>query len=103
MQSKTENRIRAWLMEFPGLVVSYSPQAVLREALKMFTVAVGTVPPTESNPGGLACDLPIFTDSLWRAGYRPDQRGADWILALPEKPTGNADWERIRRMNNITG
>ncbi len=87
---QTENRIRDWLMTFPGLVVSSSPQAVLREALALFTAATST-----------ECDLAVMTDSLWRTGYRPDQRGADWILALPEKP--HASDSHFRRSRNITG
>ncbi len=85
-----ENRIRTWLMTFPGLVVSVSPQAVLREALALFKSQTGT-----------ECDLAVFTDSLWRAGYRADQRGADWILALPEKP--HASDSHYRRLRHITG
>ena len=85
---QTEQRIRDWLMTFPGLVVSYSPQAVLREALALFKSQTGT-----------ECDLPVFTDSLWRAGYRADQRGADWILALPEKPL--SDDSHFRRLRHI--
>ncbi len=83
-----ENRIRDWLMTFPGLVVSTSPQAVLREAMKLFTAATGA-----------KVDLPVFTDSLWRAGYRADQRGADWILALPEKPlSSDSHYRRLRHI-----
>ncbi len=70
-----ENRIRDWLMTFPGLVVSTSPQAVLREAMKLFTAATST-----------ECDLPVMTDSLWRLGFRPEQVGVFWQLALPVKP-----------------
>ncbi len=53
-----ENRIRDWLMTFPGLVVSSSPQAVLREALTLFKSQTGT-----------ECDLAVMTDSLWRLGF----------------------------------
>ena len=87
---QTENRIRDWLMSFPGLVVSVSPQAVLQEALALFTAATST-----------EVDLPVFTDSLWRLGFRADQRGADWVLALPEKP--NASDSHFRRLRHITG
>ncbi len=83
-----ENRIRDWLMTFPGLVVSSSPQAVLREAMAVFTAATST-----------EVDLPIFTDSLWRAGYRSDQRGVNWVLALPEKPL--SDDSHYRRLRHI--
>ena len=51
---QTENKIRAWVHGQPGLVVAHSPQAVLREALKMFTDATG-----------VACDLGLMTDALW--------------------------------------
>ncbi len=85
---QTEQRIRDWLMTFPGLVVSTSPQAVLREAMALFTVATST-----------EVDLPVFTDSLWRLGFRADQRGVDWILALPEKP--HSSDSHYRRLRNI--
>lgn len=85
-----EQRIRAWLMTYPGLVVSVSPQAVLREAMAMFTAATST-----------ECALPVFTDSLWRAGYRPEQVGPHWQLALPEKP--HASDSHYRRLRHITG
>ncbi len=83
-----ENRIRDWLMTFPGLVVSSSPQAVLREAMALFTAATST-----------ECDLPVFTDSLWRLGFRADQRGVNWILALPTKPL--SDDSHYRRLRHI--
>lgn len=89
-QSKTENRIRDWLMTFPGLVVAHSPQAVLREAMALFTKTTG-----------LACELGAFTDSLWRLGFRADQRAANWILALPEKP--HASDSHFRRLRHIAG
>ena len=83
-----ENRIRAWIHGQPGLVVSYSPQAVMVEALRLFTEATG-----------VACDLGAFTDALWRAGYRPDQRGADWIIALPENPlSSDSHYRRLRHI-----
>ena len=85
---QTENRIRDWLMTFPGLVVSVSPQAVLKEAMALFTAATGA-----------KVDLPIFTDSLWRAGYRSDQRGVNWVLALPEKPL--SDDSHYRQLRHI--
>ncbi len=85
---QTENRIRSWIHNQPGIVVSYSPQAVMAEALKLFTAATGT-----------ACDLPVFTDSLWRLGFRADQRGVNWILALPEKP--HSSDSHYRALRNI--
>ena len=84
-----ENKIRDWLMTFPDLVVSTSPQAVLRKAMDLFTAATGT-----------ACELPVFTDHLWRLGFRADQRGVNWILALPTKPL--SDDSHYRRLRNIT-
>ncbi len=53
-------------------------------------------------PGRLQieCDLPVFTDSLWRLGFRADQRGADWILALPETPLSSDS--HYRRLRHIT-
>ncbi len=85
---QTENKIRAWIHNQPGIVVSYSPQAVMAEALKLFTAAVG-----------VACDLGAFTDALWRAGYRPDQRGLNWILALPENPlSSDSHFRRLRTL-----
>ena len=87
---QTEQRIRDWLMTFPGLVVSTSPQAVLRESMALFTAASGT-----------ACELPVFTDHLWRLGFRADQRGVDWILALPEKPLSSDS--HFRRLRHIHG
>lgn len=72
----------------------------MAEALKLFTAAVGTVPPTESNPAGLACELGAFTDALWRAGYRPEQVGGRWQIAFPTRPTGGADWDRQWRQSH---
>ncbi len=86
---QTENRIRDWLMTFPGLVVAHSPQAVLREALTLFKSQTGT-----------ECDLPVFTDSLWRLGFRADQRGPNWVLALPERP--HSSDSHYRRLRHIT-
>ena len=36
-------------------------------------------------------------------GQVESQGGSNWILALPEKPTGGADWNRVARMNNLSG
>ena len=85
---QTEDKIKNWLMGFPGLVVAHSPQAVLREAMALFTAATGA-----------KVDLPVFTDSLWRAGYRADQRGPNWILALPTKPlSSDSHYRRLRHI-----
>ncbi len=85
-----ENKIRAWLMTFPGLVTSSSPQAVLKEAMALFKSQTAT-----------ECDLPIFTDALWRAGFHPEQIGVHWQLALPVKPL--SDDSHFRRLRHITG
>jgi hypothetical protein len=85
-----EHKIRAWLMRFPGLVKSDSPQHVLMEALNLFKSQTLT-----------ECDLAVFTDALWRAGYRPEQVGPRWQLALPVKPL--SDDSHYRRLRNITG
>ena len=83
---QTEDKIKNWLMTFPGLVVSSSPQAVLREAMALFTAATGA-----------NVDLPIFTDSLWRLGFRADQRGVNWVLTLPSKPLSSDSHYRALR------
>ena len=85
---QTENRIRDWLMTFPGLVVSVSPQAVLKEALALLKSQTGT-----------ACDLAVFTDHLWRLGFGPEQVGVFWQLALPSKPLSSD--AHFRRLRNI--
>ena len=85
---QTENRISSWCMSFPGLVRSTSPRAVLVEALTLFKSQTGT-----------ECDLAVMTDSLWRLGFRADQRGADWILALPETPlSSDSHYRRLRHI-----
>ena len=83
---QTEDKIKNWLMSFPGLVVAHSPQAVLREALTLFKSQTGT-----------ECDLPLFTDSLWRLGFRADQRGVNWVLTLPSKPLSSDSHYRALR------
>ena len=87
---QTENRISSWCMSFPGLVRSTSPRAVLVEALALFKSQTGT-----------ACDLAVFTDHLWRLGFRPEQVGVFWQLALPEKPLSSDS--HYRRLRHITG
>ena len=87
---QTENKIRAWCMGFPGLVRASSPRAVLVEAMALFTTQTGT-----------ACDLAVFTDHLWRLGFRPEQVGVHWQLALPSKPL--SDDSHYRRLRHIHG
>ncbi len=85
-----ENRISSWCMSFPGLVRASSPRAVLMEALALFKSQTGT-----------ACDLAVFTDHLWRLGFRPEQVGVHWQLALPSKPL--SDDSHYRRLRHIHG
>ena len=47
--------------------------------------------------------LESFRTALEREGFRPEAFGRMFILRLPGKPTSNADWDRIRRMDNIAG
>ena len=70
----TENRISSWCMSFPGLVRSTSPRAVLVEALALFKSQTGT-----------ACDLAVFTDHLWRLGFRPEQVGVPGMKKPPSQ------------------
>ena len=83
-----ENRISSWCMSFPGLMRSSSPRAVLMEALALFKSQTST-----------ECDLAVFTDHLWRLGFRPEQVGVHWQLALPEKPlSSDAHYRRLRHI-----
>ena len=50
---------------------------------------------------GTECDLAVFTDHLWRLGFRPEQVGVFWQLALPSKPL--SDDSHFRRLRHITG
>ncbi len=83
-----EQKIHDWCMSFPGLVRSTSPCAVLMEALNLFKSQTAT-----------ECDLPIFTDALWQAGFRAEQVGPGWQLALPTKPLSSDD--HYRRLRHI--
>ena len=85
-----ENRIRSWLMTWPGLVRASSPQLVLRAAMKLFVEQTGT-----------KVDLAVMTDHLWRLGFRPEQVGVHWQLALPTKPL--SDDSHYRRLRHIHG
>ena len=87
---KAENSIRNWLMSFPSTVVSDSPKHVFEKALDLFKVQTAT-----------DCDLDFFTDSLWRYGYKPEQVGHRWQLALPAKSLG--DPGHYRRLRNTVG
>ena len=80
--------VRTWLRTLPGPVFDDNPQRVLKRAWGL---------------SGIQCSLGEFSDALWRHGFKPDQRGKKWVLALPSRPTGGANWDRIRRLNNIAG
>ena len=84
-----ENRISSWCMSFPGLIRSSSPRAVLMEAMALFVKQTGT-----------EVGLAVFTDHLWRLGFRPEQVGVHWELALPEKPL--SDDSHYRALRHIT-
>ncbi len=45
----------------------------------------------------------MFRNALAFHGFKPEPLGRTFILRLPSKPTGSADWNRIARMNNIAG
>ncbi len=79
--------VRAWLNTLPGTVQDGDSDGVVRKAWGMFGRG----------------NLELFRTALAREGSRPEPLGAMFILRLPSKPTGNADWERIRRMNNLAG
>ena len=87
---QTEDKITSGCMGFPGLVRASSPRAVLMEAMALFRSQTGT-----------ECDLAVFTDHLWRLGFRPEQVGVFWQLALPSKPL--SDDSHYRRLRHIHG
>ncbi len=62
---------------------------LVAKALALFKVVTST-----------ECDLAVFTDALWRAGFRPECVGPRWQLALPVKPL--SDYSHYRRLRNIT-
>ncbi len=67
-----KNAVRAWLMSGPGMFEGTSPHDVLTRAW--------------GGSGGLSMSLGSFTDALHAESFRPDQRGSQWILALPDHP-----------------
>ncbi len=88
MNEKDMNQaVRQWLNTLPGTVEADTPAECLRKAWGMF------------GQGGLE----MFRNALALHGFKPEPLGNMFILRLPTKPTGNADWERIRRMNNLAG
>lgn len=79
--------VRRWLNTLPGTVQDGGSDDVVRKAWGMF--------------GRGNCEM--FRNALALNGFKPEPLGRTFILRLPTKPTGNADWERIRRMNNLAG
>jgi hypothetical protein len=79
--------VRAWLNTLPGTVESGCSDEVVRRAWGQFGKG----------------NLEMFRQTLALHGFKPEPLGRMFILRLPTKPTGNADWERIRRMNNLAG
>ena len=88
--------VRSWLRGLPGMVQDGDSDGVVRKAWAAFA-RLTTRSPKSSGHG----NLELFRVALEREGFRVEPLGAKFILRLPSKPTGNADWERIRRMNNI--
>ena len=81
-----DDKVKSWPMTKPGLVTEASPAGVLQKAW---------------GASGVQCSLGDFTDALWRWGFKPEQVGARWQLALPSDPTGGADMDRHRRLHNL--
>ncbi len=79
--------VRAWLNTLPGTVQDGDSDGVVRKAWGMFGKG----------------NLEMFRQALALNGFKVEPLGRLCILRLPTKPTGNADWERIRRLHNIAG
>ncbi len=84
---ETNTAVRAWLNALPGTVQDGDSDGVVRKAWAMF--------------GRGNCEM--FRAALAMNGFKPEPLGRMFILRLPSKPTGSADWNRIARMNNIAG
>jgi len=84
---ETGPAVRTWLRTLPGMVEAGDSQEVMRKAWGMFGKG----------------NLELFRIALAKEGFKPEALGRMFILRLPSKPTGSADWDRIRRMNNMTG
>ena len=77
--------VRQWLNSLPGTVSDGGSDEVMRKAWGMFGRG----------------NLEMFRAALNQFGFKPEPLGNVFILRLPSKPTGSADWNRIARMNNI--
>ena len=79
--------VRAWLNTLPGTIQDDGSDSVMRKAWGMFGKG----------------NIEMFRNALAMHGFKPEPLGNIFILRLPSKPTGGADWNRIARMNNIVG
>ncbi len=86
-EHETYTAVRAWLNRLPGTVQDGDSDGAVRKAWGMF--------------GKGNCEM--FRNALAMNGFRPEPLGRTFILRLPSKPTGSADWNRIARMNNMSG
>lgn len=79
--------VRAWLGQLPGTFSDGCSDGVVRKAWGAFGRG----------------NLEMFRAALAMNGFRPEPLGRTFILRLPSKPTGSADWNRIARMTNVVG
>ena len=86
-ENEMNQAVRAWLNSLPGTVQDGGSDEVMRKAWGMFGRG----------------NLEMFRAALAMNGFRPEPLGRTFILRLPSKPTGSADWNRIARLNNLTG
>ena len=78
------DKVKSWLMTKPGLVTEASPAGVLQKAW---------------GASGVQCSMGDFTDALWRMGFKPEQVGVRWQLALPDRPMEG--WNNYRALRRI--
>ena len=76
-----------WLRNLPGAVEGDDSAEVVRKAWDMFG---------EGDPE-------MFKTALAQHGFKPEPLGNKFILRLPSVPTGGANFERHRRLHNLTG
>ena len=86
-QSETNTAVLAWLRKLPGTIQDGDSDGVVRKAWAAFGRG----------------NLEMFRQALALNGFKPEPLGRTFILRLPSKPTGSADWNRIARMNNMSG
>ena len=68
MNADVCKQVRKWLRTGPGMFEGHSPHAVYQAAW---------------GASGLQVSLGDMTDAMHAEGFRPDQRGSRYILALP--------------------